>query len=164
MDILDLTNYDNIRSLLGVNSKEIADETIALEVYSQGMTMEFEDMDFGMLPKYQEVEAINESDRTAEQTRFYMTARSFAAYAVAKELCTSLPLFAPKEVSDSKTLVGRFASNPYKDTISQVREHFGILRTRLIAAFGVVQASDVVATSRVFLAVSGLTTDPVTGE
>lgn len=163
MDVLDYASYDSIRSLLGVNSTELKDDTVALEVYANGLLMDFEAISFKLVPKYAEVEAIEEASRTAEQRRFYMTARSFAAYSIAKQLCTSLPLFAPKEISDSKTLVGRFAANPYKDTIENVEEQFDIIRLRLVAAFNVLDTTSAVVVTRTLMAVSGLAVDPVTG-
>jgi hypothetical protein len=162
MDLLDYTDYDNVRSLLGVNAKEVADATIGLEVYSNGLLLDLQDIAAAIPARYLAVDETQEADRTAEEARFYMTARTFAAYSVAKLLTTSLPMFAPKEISDSKTLLGRFAANPYADTILKVEEGFALNRQRLIAAFNtLITPPD--APPRTWLAISSPSSDPVTG-
>lgn len=163
MDILDYTNYDNVRSLLGVNSRELADDTLGLEIYTNGLLAELEDVSYDVIPTYVEIGLIEETARSIAQQRFYVTARGFAAYAVAKQLTSSLPLFSPKEISDSKTLVGRFAANPYLDTITEVKEQCGLWRNRLLAALIALDTTVQPMKARNFMAVSGLSTDPVTG-
>lgn len=163
MDLLELTNYDQVRSALGVNDKELQDETLGLELFSTGLLMDMDEVSFNVYPKYIEVEAKEATTRSAAEQRFYLVARTFATYSVAKQCSTSLPLFSPKEVSDSKTLIGRFAASPYKDTIEQVATQFVVWRDRLIAAFNAADDNVAVATTRIFMLTSGVVPDPVTG-
>lgn len=163
MEIVLYTSYDEIRAVLGVNDVELADTTLALGVYANNLSAELEDIDTAVPAKFEEVDAIDETQRTDAQRRFYDNTRLFATYAVAKQLLTSLPMFGPKDVSDSKAAISRFSDSPYKETSKKVCGQYDLSRARAAKAFGDLNTVDKALPTRVFAAVSTPTTDRVTG-
>jgi hypothetical protein len=168
MLLTDYTTYDDIRAVLGVTDKEVSDATVALEVYSMGVAADLRDIKASGVAttldaKYSEVKAVNLPDRTSDQQEFYENARSFALYAAARLLATSLPMFGPKDISDSKTLISRFSTDPYKETTKRVEFNFNLNRTRLLASFNKVTAAGNPPQQRNLFAVSSPSTDRVTG-
>lgn len=161
MPLSSYTSFDDIRAALGVSEDEIEDGTLLLPLYENKLLSEFEDIspslaeDFLLLPS---------SGRTAIQDKFARNVQMFATYAVAKHLTISLPLFSPKDISDSKALQSRYASSPYKDTIAGIFEEYGSLKSRLDSVYSVIKSTTVtVFRPRVYFAVSSLQPDPVTG-
>lgn len=158
--ITDYTTYDDIRAALGVESEEISDTTLGLPLYSNYLDGELEDIDFTLPTVYQDTkDLITPSD---VESRFLKTCELFATFAVAKQLCAALPLFAPRKQTDGKAAVERF-DNPYRDTIKMVNEQYGLLRNRLIAALAAIGTSVVSGTTQSFVTVSSPSYDPVTG-
>ncbi len=160
MDLLDYTTNDDIRAVLGVSDNELSDETLSLEVYSSNLSMELEDIGTTLATQYEVVRAKLEASRTSNETRFFTATRMFAVYATANQLGSSLPMFSPKDISDSKTAVGRFSDSPYKETLKRVSEGYESNRARLMRSY-VAMGSSVTMTSRVFMSVSQPSTDPV---
>ena len=161
MSLLAYTSCNDVRALLGVENDEITDETLTLEVYSSNLSSELDSIDVQLASKYQDVKLITASSRTAAETRFFNTCRLFAAYAVAKQACTSLPMFGPKEISDIKTTVARFSDSPYKETIKAVKANFDVYRTRLVEAYNAVATQGITLVTRKYMLVSQPSTDPV---
>lgn len=163
MALTDYTTYDAIRAVLGTTEDELEDGTLALEMYSTYLRMEFEDIHLNIPAEYVTVAGIQEATRTVAQQRFYEVSRLFAAYAVAHQLRTSLPMFGPKDVSDGKATTGRFADSPYKVTLENVRKEYDRLKTRLGTAFAALSASSTTTPTRNLFGISSPATDPVTG-
>lgn len=163
MALTTYTAYADIRAVLGVSNEELEDATLALEVYESNLTFEMEDVNASIISEYTTVSAIASGSRTDAQQRFYKAVRLFATYAVAKQLCSSLPLFGPKDVSDGKASQSRFADSPYKETIRRIEAGFDRLRGKLDEAYADLSAGSSVAVERTLFAVSSPDTDPVTG-
>lgn len=153
--------YAEVRSILGVESEELEDSVLALDLYSSSLLAEIEDVGTGIPAQFVIVAAIEPASRTDAQRRFYDATRNFAAYSVANQLSTSLPMFGPKEISDSKALVSRFTDSPFRDTISNVAKQLSVWRTRLSNAYTDLQSTVSVVPTRTFMVVSSPTTDPV---
>lgn len=158
MSILDYTTYDDIRAVLGVSTDELEDTTLDLEIYDSGLVLDLEDVDLGLSDAYLALPAT----RTATQDRFHRTVRMFAAYSVARQLTASLPMFGPKDISDGKATVTRFADSPYKETIKRVQAEFDRCRTRLEKAYAGLSSGAYTLTIPTFLSVASPSTDPVT--
>ncbi len=164
MDPWGYTSPDDIRAVLGVSDEELEDATISLPVYA--LTLEAELRDIGpSLPA--DLEVVRDKDsglRTDDETWMLKAAQLFITFSIARQLTTGLPLFSPKEITDSKASVVRFASNPYADTIAMVRDQFAVNQARLSTAYKVVKtASASVASLPSYLLVVTPAVDPVTG-
>ena len=162
MALVDYTTFDDIRAVLGVPEEQLEDATISLDVYEFNLTDELESVDLTVPAEFITVAAIDQ--RNAVQDRFFRSVKLFAAYAVAKQLLASLPMFGPKEVTDGKASVVRFAMNPYKDTVTRVLADYERFRERLLAAFAALSSSTAAARTQLIYAVGAPpAVDPVTG-
>lgn len=163
MTLLDYTAYDAIRAVLGVNSDELEDATLALELYSTHLLMELEGVSLLLPSEYVTVSAIDLGSRSAAQQRFYLNARLFATYAVAHQLAPGLPMFGPKDTTDGKAATGRFADSPYKVTLKEVEKAYDRLKIKLAEDFQALSASSATVVQRTLFGVSAPLVDPVTG-
>jgi len=161
--VSDFTTPDDIRSLLGVSTDEIRDETILLPVNEYELAADFDEVDEandGLVDLYL---GLNVGALAPEEDKFYRSVRLFATYAVAKQLLTSLSMFGPKEKTDGKTAVTRFF-DPYKETAKRVEAGYTRNRDRLITAFATVQLGNApTAVLRPYFLVVSSSSDPVTG-
>lgn len=163
MALTQYTTYDSIRAVLGVTTDELEDGTLALELYWNQLAVELDDLSLNLQSDYTTVLALAEETRTDAQRRFYQATQLFAAYAVANMLGSGLPMFGPKDISDGKATVSRFADSPYKATLDRVQKDYNRMKGRLLAAHAGLNSSSITTVSRTYMAVSVPTTDPVTG-
>lgn len=164
MDLSDFTTYDDIRAVLGVSTDELEDTTIALSVYSVGLEADLRSLRVSFLSDHAAVKAVAEGSRTDAQEWFLRCSTSFATYSMAAQLSDSLPMFAPKDITDGKASVGRFAANPYERTLEAIRARYTETRNQLQAALeAAVPVSTVVVTSFRPSILTGRPVDPVTG-
>jgi hypothetical protein len=164
VDLLDFTTPDEVRAALGVSDDELEDTTLALPVYSTNLEAELRDVNVSLISRFQEVSSMPDAQRSDAQSWFLQVTRLFATYVVARQLCTSLPMFSPKEITDGKASVVRFSSDPYQATITMVEEQYRVNQARTRTAFDAAAAVPVqtVFTARTLMATSrGI--DPVTG-
>lgn len=159
--LTDYTNYAEIRAALGVSDDEIKDDTLALDLYTFHLDAELRDIHANIPSQFATVSAIAETSRTDVQKQFFQTARVFATYVVAKQLTSALPLFGPKDISDSKTLVSRFSDSPYKETIKRVESMYDLNRSRLSTAFAILSSTSSSTTQRTLFAISSPNVDRV---
>lgn len=157
------TTYDDIRSALGVTSDELEDVTLDLERWENDLLFALEDVNASVPTSYAEVVAVAAASRTPAQAKFYRATRLFATLAVANALTASLPLFGPKDISDGKATVSRFADSPYRAVVSKVKEQYEIAQNRLKQAWAELNATASATVSRSYLGVSNPGYDPVTG-
>lgn len=163
MALTDFTSYDDIRAVLGVSTFELSDETLGLEVYEMYLTSEMEDIAADLLTSYATVVTTAEASRTPAQAKFFRQTRLFATYATAKQLTASLPMFGPKETSDGKASVSRFADSPYRDVVKRIGQEYDRLKERLESAYLGLASGSYTATARAMFAPVGLDIDPVVG-
>lgn len=163
MALLDYTSYDEVRAVLGVSSDELEDATLALGVYSSNLNFELEGVSLQLPASYSAVVAIASGSRTAVQQRLYDATRLFATYAVAKQLGTSLPLFGPKDITDGKSAISRFADSPYKETLKNIEGYYNRTRLNLEDAFAKLNLTEAQVVTRKLLTASSPTSDPVIG-
>lgn len=163
MALTDYTTYDEVRAALGVSDDEIEDATLALEMYSDSLILELEDIDLGVTGLFATVKALSEASRTDSQSRFFRYTRLFSTYAVGRQLASSLPLFGPKDQTADKTTVSRFADSPFRDVIKEVRAEYERYRKGLVTAYAAAMSSTATITDFNFFQVSSPSTDPVTG-
>lgn len=164
MALTDYTTYADVRGVLGVSDDELEDATLALALYSDHLLQEFDDVSTTLASDFATVAAITpESSRTAVQQRFYRLTRLFAAYAVAKQLGSGLPLFGPKDITDGKATVSRFADSPYRAVLKEVQNKYDELRIKLKEAHAGLSSSATNTVVRSYFSAVGMATDPVTG-
>ena len=161
MAVLDYTTYPDIRAALGVTDDELEDVTLGLSLYSSNLNLEIAGIDKNLKALYVTIAAL--TTRTADEEQLYETTRLFAVYAVAKQCCASLPMFGPKEVSDSKAAVVRFSDSPYKATSKEVYKQYETNKQRLLDIYRVVASASGARVTRRVVGVSKATFDPITG-
>ena len=164
MALTDYTTFNDIRAVLGVTTDDLEDSTLSLDVYVFDLEAELDDLEPSPHAAYKELREQDPDTMSDNERRFFQAVRLFSTYSVGKQLLTSLPMFAPKEHSDGKSSMTRFALDPYKETIKRVEGGYDKMRERLINAFaGLTASAATSATPRVFFLGSGLASDPVTG-
>lgn len=162
MKITDLTTHDDIRAVLGVSKSELRDATLLLAVYRNNLKLDLDQVDGGLLAAFLTLNP-DESQRTAAEVTFASLVQLFATYSVARQLTVSLPLFSPKEISDGKSHLTRYAVDPYKATVQGVLDAFESYKSQLAEAFKGLSASSVVSVVRTYISTAPAATDPVTG-
>lgn len=155
--------YAEVRSVLGVSDDELEDTTLALSLYADSLELELAEIGENLASEFADVVDIAEGSRTTVQQKFYRLTRLFAAYAVAKQLGSSLPMFGPKDLTDGKASFARFADSPYKKTLEKVSENYDDFHGKLVSAYAALSSSSVAETTRTLFAGVGLATDPVVG-
>jgi hypothetical protein len=163
MTLEDYISFDDVRAALGVSDDEITDATLSLDLYAFNLVAELEGISLTLTADYAAQKETSPSGWTEDQTRFHQSVRIFSAYAVAKQATTALPLFSPKEQTDGKAAVVRFAQNPYKDTINGVLMAYDAARARLVSAYGAITSLTPVTVSRPYFSVASPTYNPILG-
>jgi hypothetical protein len=160
--LTDYTSYAEVRAILGVSSKELADETLALPLYEKLLRSELAEVDSNLGETYTSTLLIPEGSRSVAEQKFIDITQVFSSYSTAKTLLSSLPYFGPKRVGDGRAEAER-TTDPFKDTREQVDAAFGTIRQRLITAYTAVGGRSGRPVPRAYFAASGIGTDPVTG-
>lgn len=165
MDPWGYTSPDDIRAVLGVSDEELEDATISLPVYALTLEAELRDIGSSLPADLEVVRGKDSGLRTDDEAWLLKTAQLFVTFSIARQLTTGLPLFSPKEITDSKASVVRFASNPFSETIAMVRDQFAVNQARLSSAYQAVKtATTSTPAMPAYLLVSSPAVDPVTGE
>jgi hypothetical protein len=159
-NLLTYTSYAEVRAHLGVSDEELGDETLALGMYYTGL---LEDL-YVANPLAQETfdTLPIEADRTPLQSRVYRLTRLFASLSVARQLASSMPMFAPRSLSDGKASMSRFV-DPYTDVVKRIGEQYDLNLDRLKQALDELLAQTQPSVRRTVILGVGLARDPVTG-
>lgn len=158
----DYTDTVTVRALLGVNDIELEDTTLLLPTSDLLISEGLLDLGEGVPTMYATIQAL--SSRTANQTRFYEQVRLYSATLVANHMLASLPMFAPRKLTDSKATMER-VDDPYKELAANLAGTLSWLRGRIIATLLILDpgAAVVTTTARRYGSAVGLGIDPVTG-
>ena len=164
MALVDYISFDDVRAALGVSADEFDDATLSLDVYAFNHVSELEAISPLILGVYDVQVDTSPSTWTANQTRFFQAFTLFSAYAVAKQATISLPLFSPKEQTDGKASMVRYAQDPYKATIARVLQQYDAFKLKLATVFSVLQNTGApIVISRPYLSVASPIYNPVKG-
>jgi len=121
--VTDYTSYAEIRAVLGVDSLELSDTTLALTIYSAALHRAlrgFTDDSGKSLAAY--YDDINPLSMTDDEEAIYYTIKEYATYIVAESCCSGLSMFALKSDSDGKAAQSRFgAESTFKDVVKNIR-------------------------------------------
>lgn len=161
--ITDYTTYAEIRAVLGVNVDELPDATLGLAVYAHALNIELEQIGEALPEDFATIKAKAENDRTEAEKKVYQGVLTFAPYSIAVQLASSLPLFSPKQVTDGKAAVTRYADSPYRQTIERCLADYDRFKTYLKEKYAAYKSSSSSTAQRPFFSVSAPDSDPVTG-
>lgn len=163
MTIADYTSFDDVRAALGVSKDEISDATLSLDLYTFNLVSELEAIDLSLIAAYEAL-PVSLDTRSAAEVRFAQSVSLFSTYAVAKQGTIALPMFSPKEQTDGKAGLVRFAQDPYKATKQSVIDQYNVFRQKLEAAYFALQpAVQQGSTARTYISVVSPLSDPVLG-
>jgi len=163
MALSDYTTPQEIRAVLGVSSTELTDETLALSMYGTLATLGLEDIHKNLPTEFSTVSAL--PVKTSQQQRFVDLVKLYVPYKIAKELLTSLPLFAVKQLSDGRAEFQRQA-DVFNDLRDGVDAALNSLKFRLSATYASMYPAVIVNTpTATFSSVraAGLAVNPITG-
>ena len=157
--LTDFASYDEIRAVLGVSDEELEDGTLALPMYLKLLQMEFGDMEPTLEAQY--LAAKGSASPTAEEQKLVDVVSVFSAYAISKHLLTSLPLFAPKRITDGRAETDR-VTDPFEGVREGVNSTYQSLKARVLIALSNAGTPTTAATQRTYFAAAGLAINPVT--
>jgi len=163
MALTDYTTFDDVRAALGVSSEELEDATLSLDVYGFSLLAELEEMTPSPLDAYLAIKDSDLETLGTNESRFFRATRLFATYSIARQLLPSLPMLAPKELSDGKATMVRFPSDPYKETGKRVESQYETAKNRLRDAFSALSATTSASQYRTYFTTVASSSDPVTG-
>lgn len=160
MLITAFTSYGDVRAALGVSDDELSDATLSLGLYEDALSADMDDVSPDLESTFAALSVIAEP--SAAQKRVLTHTRLFATYSVARQMLTSLPLFAPKSVEDGKARVERQA-DPLRDTIKSVNAEYNKYRNSLTQALEALGTTATVTTARTYMSAVAPASDPITG-
>ena len=160
--LISYTSYDEVRAVLGLNKKELKDDTLALSMYETIVAVELDDVAPNLNSEYLAI--INTTTSTDEQKDFAKLVKVFATFAIAKYLLTSLPMLAPKDISDGKATLSRFSDSPYKETQERVTASYSLYRNKVSEAYNTLFNVSNVSVSFPLMGSASPTFNPVTNE
>ena len=157
--LTDFATYDEIRAVLGVSDEELEDGTLALPMYLKLLQLDFGDIAGTLEAQYLAAKA-SITPSAAEQ-KLVDVVSVFSAYAISKHLLTSLPLFAPKRITDGRAETDRI-TDPFEGVREGVNSMCRVRESRVGAALAALGTSVTVNPARTFFSVAGLAINPVT--
>lgn len=166
-NLSDLVNADEIRALLGANTVEFTDETLALPIYLRTVKARVNQLNSKLWPYYV---AIPDSGSTPDQDDFSDLFLTYCGWQTAAIVAISLPQFSPREITDSK---GGFTrqTDSAAEVVANINGQLSLLSQQLLDAIGQLDPdTPYAATTGYQIATFGANTptgassnDPVTG-
>lgn len=135
MALAPYTTNDNVRGVLGISDEELTDSVLSLSIYELNLLAALKRVGATILTDFGTVTNITESSRTTVQANFYNALVLYSPYAVAIQLGSSLPLIAPKLVSDGKAQVSRFSESPFEAMLARLKADHDRLFNELVDAY-----------------------------
>lgn len=157
--LTDFTAYDEIRAVLGVSDDEIEDQTLALKIYLSQLQLELSSISPDLELTYDTIKAA--SAQTATERKLVTIVEVFSAYAIAKILLGSAPLFAPKRISDGRGEMERQV-DPFQILREEVNSMYYDLLKKLTAIAGVILLPITPVRYRAYALISPIGINPVT--
>lgn len=163
MALAPFTTADEVRGVLGVAPEELLDATLELNIYSINLKLALSKVDATVVSQFNTVNGISDASRTAVQTRFHEAVTIYAPYAVAVQVLPSLPMLAPKSITDGKAAVSKFSESPFKAmTAAIMQDHDRYLENLLEAFLGLTGVALTVLEAPVLFKGVSSSTDRVT--
>lgn len=158
MPITAYTTYDDVRAVLGVSSKDLADATLALHWYSDALDEALDEVSPNLAQAFADASAA--TTPSAEQVRLIRSVRTFAATVVAKTATTAVRMFAPQHITDGKAAMSRF-TDPIKELVKDIDAKYLDAREKVVAALA--GTTPAVTVARQWFSAVSPADDPVTG-
>ena len=161
--MLKYISYAEVRTIPGVSDEAVPDDELALPIWSMLLDDKLPAVSESVATNFDAIKLIPEADRTPAQKKFLATTSMYAAYAVAQELLTALPMFGFKSITAGKAEQERF--DRWEDVKAGVNKGANAMRVKLRLALAVVDPNYVLPTPVTLLGIvtTGIITDPVTG-
>lgn len=160
--LIHYTTFDSIRAVLGVSDEELDDATLALPLYHRSLIWDLETISETLDAAYLTALQLAPSGRSAVQQKLVDVVQVYSSYSTAKNLLTSLPLFAPRQITDGRAELERFP-DLFAETRAGVEGGLATLRTRLTAVAAQMGLATVAPVERSYTRGVTLAVDPVTG-
>ena len=158
--LTDYTAYDSVRTVLGLNNRELPDTALAAEIYTLMLETELE----AVSPDLEADYLIAAGETTASAKTFVRALRVFATHCVALKCAEALPMFSSKAITDGKAGVYRDGNSPYTPTMAKIAEAYYVSRRGVQEAYSLYGGVALSEQTPVTLGGVSLTTgDPVTG-
>lgn len=156
-----IVTTDSVRAVLGVSAKELPDAVLASPIYATRLNEDLLEMDDSLVTYFTQVGAL--TSPTPTQQRFLDLVETYAAYNVAQQCLTSLPMFSPLTIKDEKAELTR-NQNSYAQLKADVGAVLSLIKSKLLTIYPQVNpnALQYNPTARVFGVSVGIGTDPVT--
>lgn len=164
MSLAPFTTNNDVRGVLGVTAEELPDVTLELGIYSINLRLALNKVDATLVAMFNTVNAALVTSRTAVQVKFHEAVQIYAPYVVAYQLTPSLPMMAPKSITDGKAAISKFSESPFKAMTAAILVDHDKYLLNLEAAFLGLSGTAVnaVTAPTLFKGVSS-STDRVTG-
>ena len=163
MILSDFTSAAEIRAVLGVADTELTDDVLALPLYVRQLTFDLEDVATNLVTEYLAVWALPAGSRTVAQQRLFDLVQLYSSFSVSKMLLTSMPLFAPRTITDGRATVER-QTDVFQDVRDGVFLGYTTVRRKLLDTYNLLTgATSVVALVPGLTVAVGLAVDPITG-
>jgi len=156
MALTTYTSYASIRAALQVSARELPDTTLAAGLYVNSLEAAFVNLDADFVTNFTAAAA----ESTTAALNFVRDVDTFAAYYVA-QMC--MPVLLTKSITDGKAGFIRQSDRAYLDAVARLDREFTRALTNLSAVYDTYASTSTTAVSPVYLAISELATDPVTG-
>lgn len=159
---VNLVTTDSVRAILGVSAQELPDTVLTNSIYSVRLREDLRDLNSRIVTDFATYAALD--TLTDDQDRFLDLTQTYAAYQVAWQCLTSLPMFAPLTIKDEKAELTRNV-NAYDRLKADVGAVLALIRGKMLAAYAVLNpdAPAPLAVDRILSLTVGLSADPVTG-
>lgn len=125
-----LVSPEELRSLLGVNRKELPETVVALPVHFRSVQVATDKVDKRLWPLF---ESLPDPLTTDEERLFHRNFLHFIAYQSARIIGGSLQQFSPRSVTDGKAAFQRHLDSP-KNTLKEIEAALGDAINALVEA------------------------------
>ena len=158
--ITDYTSYASIRAVLGVSVKELADATLADDLYGFHLSAELRKFGGTFVADF----AVAEASTEEASVNLVEAVWIFSAQAVAVKCLAAMPNIAPKSLTDGKAGFIRHTDKIYAAAVATMYSELSVARRAVAEAYATYGGTSAPVTSTSAMAVSSPTYDPVTGE
>lgn len=105
--LIQFTDFGSIRALLGVSDDELSDDVLILPVYENQLRVKLSALSASLVGDYLTTATLTAP--ASLDSDFLRSVQLFSSYSVALHLAKSLPMFAPKTLTDGKASFTRFS-------------------------------------------------------
>jgi len=136
MALLTYTTFDEIRAVLGVSATELDNDDLNQPMYDLQVILALEAVAPGIPALFTTLNSLSSGTATVPQARFIGLVSLYSAYAAAKHLLTSLPMFAVQALTDGRASFDRNTNVSIYDNVkAEVRSTLAEIGLLLRASY-----------------------------